>query len=263
MSRENVELVRRIYYEGLFDGDPARLLGLMGPDVEYVNPPEAVDPGVRRGREEVAKALAALRDFEWTSNDLHELFDADDTVVARVTFQARGRASDQPLAQEEAHTWTIRDGRIVRLEWGRDLSAALEAAGLAGEENLETVRRTVQAINERRFDAAAGEWDPAGEWRPAIAGAVEGRVYRGKAALRRYFDDVLENFSELQMVDPELRDLGGRVLVLYRLRVRGQDSGVIVDEPGGIVYELRDGKIVFGQSYLSREEALEAVGLSD
>ena len=131
MSRENVELVRRIYEEGLFDSDPARLLELMGPEVEYINPPEAVDPGVRRGREEVAKALAALREFEWTSNDLHELFDAGDTVVARVTFRARGRASEHQLTQDEAHTWTIRDGRIVRLEWGRDLATALDAAGLS------------------------------------------------------------------------------------------------------------------------------------
>jgi hypothetical protein len=30
----------------------------------------------------------------------------------------------------EAHTWTLRDGQIVRFEWGRDLQRALEAAGL-------------------------------------------------------------------------------------------------------------------------------------
>jgi len=130
MSRENVELVKRIYEEGLFDGEPARLLELMTADVEYVNPPEAVDPGTRRGREEVAKALESLGDFEWTLNDLHELFDAGDCVVAHVTFRARGRGSEHELTQEEAHTWTVRDGRIVRLEWGRDLTAALLAVGL-------------------------------------------------------------------------------------------------------------------------------------
>jgi hypothetical protein len=42
------------------------------------------------------------------------------------------------------------------------------------------------------------------------------------------------------------------------LSVRGQDSGVSVDEPGGILDELRDGKIVSGQSYLSHEEPLRA-----
>jgi hypothetical protein len=29
------------------------------------------------------------------------------------------------------HTWTLRDGRITRFEWGRDLKKALEAAGLS------------------------------------------------------------------------------------------------------------------------------------
>jgi ketosteroid isomerase-like protein len=131
------------------------------------------------------------------------------------------------------------------------------------QENVEAVRLTVEAINERRFDDAARNWDTQGEWRPAMAGLLEGKTYRGEKALRRYFDDVTENFSELQIVDPEFRDLGDRVLVLYRLRVRGQDSGVPVEEPGGIVYELRDGKIVSGESYLSHEEALEAAMTED
>jgi uncharacterized protein len=131
MSHENVELVRRIYDQGLLDGEPARLLDLAAPDVEYVNPPEAVDPGTRRGREEVGKALTALGDFDSTSNELHELFDAGDSVVAQVTFRARSGGSEHEIAQDEAHTWTIRDGRITRFEWGRDLRAALEAVGLS------------------------------------------------------------------------------------------------------------------------------------
>ena len=131
MSQDNVEIVQRIYDRGLLAGDPALLLDLMGPEIEYVNPREAVEPGTRSGREEVAKALTALGDFDWTSNELHELFDAGDSVVARVTFRARGRGSEHQLAQDEAHTWTLREGRIVRFEWGRDLPAALEAVGLS------------------------------------------------------------------------------------------------------------------------------------
>ena len=40
MSRENVEIVRGIYEKGLLDLDPDRLLALVWPDVEYINPPE-------------------------------------------------------------------------------------------------------------------------------------------------------------------------------------------------------------------------------
>jgi hypothetical protein len=48
------------------------------------------------------------------------------------------------------------------------------------------------------------------------------------------------------------------VLVLYTLSVRGRDSGVAINQPGGIVYEMRGGKIVHGRSFLSHGEALEA-----
>jgi len=48
MSEENVELVRRIYEEGLIYRDPTQLVDELGtPDIEYVNPSHAVEPGVR------------------------------------------------------------------------------------------------------------------------------------------------------------------------------------------------------------------------
>jgi ketosteroid isomerase-like protein len=132
MSRENVEIVRRIYEEGIFDRDVDRLLDEVAtPDIEYVNPPEAVDPGVRHGRAEVAQARGnASTVFEWWRHELHELFDCNESVVAAVSFHARSRTSGVEVVQEEVHTWTMRDGRVVRFEWGRDLQAALKAAGL-------------------------------------------------------------------------------------------------------------------------------------
>jgi len=131
MSRENVELVRRIYSDGLFDRDPDRIVHEFAtPDIEYINPPEAVEPGIRRGGAQVARALRSSRElFESGRHEVHELFDCGDAVVAAVSFCTRIRGSGAELVQEEAHTWTFRDGRIVRFEWGRDLGAALEAVG--------------------------------------------------------------------------------------------------------------------------------------
>ncbi len=128
---ENVELVRRIYEEHLLDGDPERFAALVTDDVEYVNPPDAVEPGVRRGVADVAEALRNTSEFFSSSRyELHELFSAGDLVVASVSFYARSRGSETEIFQEEAHTWTLRSGRIARFEWGRDLRAALEAVGL-------------------------------------------------------------------------------------------------------------------------------------
>ena len=63
-------------------------------------------------------------------HELHELFDCGESVVAAVSFHARSRTSGVAVVQEEGHTWTLRDGRVVRFEWGRDPPTALDAAGL-------------------------------------------------------------------------------------------------------------------------------------
>ena len=131
------------------------------------------------------------------------------------------------------------------------------------EENVEVVRQNLEAFQHGRFDSSVALWDAEGEWIPAMAGAVDDRVYRGHAALRRYFEELFASFSEVHLHDVAFRDLGNRVLALYRLSVRGRDSGVAIDQQGGTVYELRGGKILHGRSYLSRGEALKAVGLEE
>ena len=93
MAQENVDLVRRIYADGLLDnldgqGELLRL-GLQ----EYVNPPDAVDPGVRRG-EAVAEALSSLtRAFDRPEHRLRRTYDAGSAIVADVTYCGRGAAS--------------------------------------------------------------------------------------------------------------------------------------------------------------------------
>ena len=104
---------------------------LAAPDIEYVNPPYAVEPGVRRGLTAVARAMRSFAEvWEESRHELHELFDCGDVVVAAVSWHIRGRGSDRELVNEEAHSWTLREGRIVRFEWGQDLGKALEAAGM-------------------------------------------------------------------------------------------------------------------------------------
>jgi ketosteroid isomerase-like protein len=131
------------------------------------------------------------------------------------------------------------------------------------QENVQVVRRNYRAFTARQLDAALEGWDPEGEWVPAMAGAVEGKSYRGHAEIRRYFEDLFASFSDVRVEDLDFTDLGDRVLVLYRLVVRGRDSDVAIDQPGAALYEFGDGKIVTGRSFLSQAEALEAAGLSE
>jgi len=132
MSQENVHLVRRFYEEGLIDRHLDQLLELATPDIEYVNPPDAIEPGIRRGPVAVARAMRGFAEvWERSRHELHGLFDCGDVVVASVSWHTLSRASEKELVQREAHSWTLRDGRIARFEWGRDLERALEAAGLS------------------------------------------------------------------------------------------------------------------------------------
>jgi ketosteroid isomerase-like protein len=131
MSQENVELVRHVYESGLFDRGPDELLKLATADIEYVNPPYAVEPGVRRGLDAFAQAMRHFAEvWEVSRHELRELYDCGDIVVASVNWHIRGRGSDRDLVNEEAHTWTLHEGRLARFEWGQDLGKALEAAGV-------------------------------------------------------------------------------------------------------------------------------------
>jgi ketosteroid isomerase-like protein len=138
MSQENVEIVRETYARRLLDTPEGHEL-LANVGFEYVNPPDAVDPGVRRGPD-VAAALQGLADaFARTENRLIQVFDGGDSVVVQVRFRGRGAASGADLEQVEAHTWTFASGRIVRFEWGRDLAAALDAVGLSADPQRSTM----------------------------------------------------------------------------------------------------------------------------
>jgi ketosteroid isomerase-like protein len=131
VSQKNVDLIRRLYDSGGFDRGPEEVLSLATDDIEYVNPSYAVEPGTRHGVVAVGQALRGFAEvWEESWHQLHELFDCGDAVVASVTWHTRSRGSHAELIQEEAHTWTLRDGRISRFEWGQDLAKALEAARL-------------------------------------------------------------------------------------------------------------------------------------
>jgi ketosteroid isomerase-like protein len=132
MSKQNVEIMRRVYDLGMMDRDPEELLELATSDVEYVNPPYAVEPGVHQGLVAVGEAMRRFAEpWEASRHELRELYDCGDAVVAAVGWYTRSRGSSRELVQEEVHTWTLHEGRIARFEWGLDLGEALEAAGLS------------------------------------------------------------------------------------------------------------------------------------
>src|SRR2546430_9181954 len=123
MSQENVELVRAIYGRWAA-GSSAR--GLIDADLEYVNPPYAVESGTRRDRRALAKVREVYPDFRV---EPERFLDAGDDVV--VIGTARGTAASGVEAQwRQGYVWTVRDGKAVRFRWLNHPHEALEAVGL-------------------------------------------------------------------------------------------------------------------------------------
>jgi len=130
------------------------------------------------------------------------------------------------------------------------------------QENVELVKRLINAFNEREVDAFAALTTPDFEWTTSMM-AVEGEVFRGRAGIDLYFERMREVWDDFRTIASEYRDLGERVLLLGRIEGRGLGSGVPVNAPVDIVCDIRDGKISRVHSYLDHEEALRAAGLSE
>ena len=125
MSTENVELVRRIY-DAWDREESAR--DFIAEDVEYVNPPYAVEPGTRYGRKSFAVVRGTYEDF---MIDVERVIDAGPTdVVVLAQYTGSGKTSGVPVSGEHGYVWTIDEGRAVRFQWFQSHAEALAAAGI-------------------------------------------------------------------------------------------------------------------------------------
>jgi ketosteroid isomerase-like protein len=131
------------------------------------------------------------------------------------------------------------------------------------QENVDVVRRALEAFRHGDVEEMLSYMDPEGEWHSAIVGGAEGSVYTGHEGLRRWYADSFDSFEEIEGEWSEFRDLGDRVLALGRVKARGRASGVELDSPMGWVFTLRRGRVIKAEGFLSRAEALEAAGLSE
>jgi ketosteroid isomerase-like protein len=129
MSGENIEVVRRAYQ--VFDHDLEALLLLLDPAVEWVSPPESIEPGVHRGHDGVREAFASTA-MAWDepTHQAEEFVDAGDKVLVTVTYSGRGRGSRMQARRTEFHLWTVNGGAVTRFEWFYEERKALKAAWL-------------------------------------------------------------------------------------------------------------------------------------
>ena len=143
MSRENVEMVRRIQPgpevdlaallrdDGAFESFVEAVGPLFHPDFEAM-----VVPSLQADRHAGLRGLRAawldwLEGWDSYRVEVEELLDAGEDVVVVVRDYARRADMETEVAQRGASIWTVRDGRIARAAFYPNRTEALDAAGLS------------------------------------------------------------------------------------------------------------------------------------
>ena len=124
----------------------------------------------------------------------------------------------------------------------------------------DVIRRYFRTFESGGVDAAAEFWDPEIEWRAMEGAADDVGVMRGPDALRRYYEDWVDTLADLRAeIEEVLFESGDRVAVVVRNSGRGRASGAAVHGRYYVACVVRDGRIVAGREYATRDEAVEGV----
>ena len=131
------------------------------------------------------------------------------------------------------------------------------------QENVEVVRKALEASSRGDLDGFSEALDPAVEWTP-VKGDPGYEVHRGIEAVRAWIESWAEAFPDLRWEAERILDAGGdQVAAIVQQTGRGAASGVKVEYRYGTVFTVRGEKIVGVCEYASLRKALEAVGLRE
>src|SRR6266550_3445433 len=129
------------------------------------------------------------------------------------------------------------------------------------QENVELVHQVFEAFNRRDLDAVLALMDDDVEGFPRIA-AIEG-AYHGHEGMRRWWRNLLDAFPDFTVEVGEVRELGDLTVAAVRLRGQGAGSDTPTEQSIWNVARWRRGKCIWWRAFDTRDEALEAIGLSE
>jgi ketosteroid isomerase-like protein len=131
MGAEN-EAPVRAFADAINRGDRDGAVALCDPEIEFLSVLAVSGraykghDGVRQYFDDVASAWE-----EWRVEVHRAMAAPDGRVVIVMTMHVRGRESGAGLAEQTAHVWTLRQGRLLRNEPYREPAQALRAVGLS------------------------------------------------------------------------------------------------------------------------------------
>ena len=130
MSEENVELVRQSM-EALLRRDRDAWFAIHDEDFEIVPVRDWLE-GAVRGREAGWDFYMRIRDrFEWVPREVERVDAGADKVFAHIRYDLRGAGSGAEVELDQWYVATVREGKVLRMQWFTDGVEAREAAGLS------------------------------------------------------------------------------------------------------------------------------------
>jgi ketosteroid isomerase-like protein len=195
--------------------------------------------------------------------------DAGDEVVLLVRNQRQwgrhsGIATDSP---PYGMVFTLRNGKVTRWRGYPDHESALEAAGVRedamSQENVEQQYRAADAFSRRDLDAFLAICDPDIELVSRHLELDGSGHLRGHAAVRRWWETLLDVYPDFMSEVEEVRDLGDVTIARHNFRGQGIQSDAPIEQMQWFVTRWRDGKAIWWRTFGSEAEALEAAGLSE
>jgi ketosteroid isomerase-like protein len=135
---------------------------------------------------------------------------------------------------------------------------ASKTVEMANARASEVVQRHFESFADGGLEEAAKLWHPEIEWR-AVEGALDDvGVIRGRDAMRRYYAEWVDTMEDLRASVEVVFEDGDVVAALIRNSGRGRASGVPAAGTYYVACLVRDGLLVAGHEYASREEAVAA-----
>jgi ketosteroid isomerase-like protein len=130
------------------------------------------------------------------------------------------------------------------------------------QENVEIVRRTVDAYASGDIEAALLAYDPDVEFDVSTA-RPEGGVFHGPRGVEEGVQAWVGRWAEYRFEVEDIIDAGDHVLMVIREFGRGEQSRVEVNQHTFWVNTFRNGKIVRAELFRDRNRALKAAGLKE
>ena len=131
------------------------------------------------------------------------------------------------------------------------------------QENVELVKSFTSLFEAGDRNEWREYFDPDVVWDTSASNMPSAGIYHGHQGIERFFRDWLGTWKDYEIAHREYIDAGDAVVVVFSQSGTGRGSGVRTERDFFGLYELRESKVVQYRMYESRQEALEAAGLTE